>query len=202
MNTSMFRAAALAAIAAGAIGAGGYLLVAGHPGPALAQGEEPVDPKTKSIGLFAQIGKVLLHPRCVNCHPKDDIPKQGEDMRPHDPPVVRGADGFGAPAMRCTTCHQSQNVDFAEVPGNPKWHLAPIEMAWESKSLGEICRQIKDPERNGGKSMEKLIEHNAKDELVAYGWNPGKGREPVPGTQEEFGKLFKEWVDSGAYCPD
>jgi hypothetical protein len=31
------------------------------------------------------------------------------------------------------------------VPGNPKWALAPAEMAWRGKSLGEICRQIQDP---------------------------------------------------------
>jgi hypothetical protein len=160
------------------------------------------DPVKESIGLFMQVSKVLLHPRCVNCHPRGDVPLQGEDMRPHEPPVVRGADGFGAPGMRCTTCHQSQNVDFAQIPGNPKWHLAPIEMAWEGQSVGAICRQIKDPERNGGMSMEELIEHNAKDELVAYGWNPGEGRTPVPGTQKEFGELFAKWVESGAHCPD
>jgi hypothetical protein len=35
------------------------------------------------------------------------------------------------------------------VPGNPIWHLAPRETAWEDKTLGEICAQIRDPTRNG-----------------------------------------------------
>ena len=35
------------------------------------------------------------------------------------------------------------------IPGNPNWHLAPIEMAWEGKTLGQICEQIKDKARNG-----------------------------------------------------
>ena len=48
-------------------------------------------------------------------------------------------------------------------------------MAWVGKSLGEICEQIKDPARNGGKSMEELIHHMAEDSLVGWGWHPGVG---------------------------
>jgi hypothetical protein len=42
-------------------------------------------------------------------------------------------------------CHQQANFDPARVPGHPEWHLAPREMAWQNKTLGEICEQIKDP---------------------------------------------------------
>jgi hypothetical protein len=90
---------------------------------------------------------------------------------------------------------------FQSIPGNPRWGLAPIEMAWEGKSMGEICRQIKDPRRNGGRSLELLHEHLAKDELVGWGWHPGPGRDPVPGTQARLGELIKAWIDSGAACP-
>ena len=120
---------------------------------------------------------------------------------PHMPLVVRGVDNFGAVGMRCTTCHGPANFDAAGIPGNPQWHLAPIEMAWVGKSLGEICRQIKDPQRNGGKSMEELVHHMAEDSLVGWGWEPGVGREPAPGTQKEFGELIKAWSDTGAVCP-
>lgn len=41
----------------------------------------------------------------------------------------------------------------------------------------------------------------AHDPLVGWGWNPGAGRTPVPGTQEEFGSLSQAWADSGAQCP-
>lgn len=74
-------------------------------------------------------------------------------------------------------------------------------MAWEGKSLGEICEQIKDPKRNDGKTMEQLVHRMAEDSLVGWGWNPGAGREPAPGTQEEFGALVAAWVESGAACP-
>jgi cytochrome c553 len=159
------------------------------------------DNNQRAVALFEEAGKVIQHPRCVNCHPAGDRPLQGEDGHPHQPLVVRGVDGFGAIGMRCTTCHGPANFDPGGVPGNPKWHLAPLEMAWVGKSLAEICVQIKDTERNGGMSMEQLVHHMAEDELVGWAWHPGAGRPPAPGTQKEFGALIKAWADSGAVCP-
>jgi hypothetical protein len=159
------------------------------------------DEKERSLALFHEAGKVITHARCMNCHPAGDRPAQGDDRHPHMPLVVRGEDNFGAIGMRCTTCHGPANFDPAGVPGHPEWHVAPIEMAWVGKSLGQICEQIKDPKRNGGKSMAELIHHMAEDSLVGWGWHPGVGREPVPGTQKDFGALLKAWVDTGAACP-
>lgn len=159
------------------------------------------DQKERSVALFVEAGKVIQHPRCVNCHPAGDRPMQSDNSHPHQPLVVRGEDGLGAIGMRCTTCHGPANFDPGRIPGHPQWHVAPIEMAWAGKSLAYICEQIKDPKRNGGKSMEQLIEHMAQDSLVGWGWNPGVGREPAPGTQAEFGELIKAWADSGAACP-
>jgi hypothetical protein len=166
-----------------------------------AEFESIPDRRTRSLALFEEAGKVIQHPRCLNCHPKTERPLQGDDMHEHKPLVKRGAGGMGVPAMRCFTCHGAANYDPGRVPGNPRWLLAPEEMAWVGQSLGQICRQIKDPKRNGGKDMAALIHHMAHDELVGWGWNPGVGRTPVPGTQERFGQLIQAWVDTGAYCP-
>src|SRR5205823_7021537 len=100
------------------------------------------DTGARSAAMFTELGKVLTHPRCVNCHPAGDHPHQGEQGRLHQPPVERGADGHGLPTMRCSSCHQQANFDPARIPGHPEWHLAPREMAWEGKTLGEICAQI------------------------------------------------------------
>jgi hypothetical protein len=35
---------------------------------------------------------------------------------------------------------------------------------------------------------------------VGHG-NPGAGRRPVPGTQEQFGAIVQAWIDTGAACP-
>ena len=160
------------------------------------------DTAARSAAIFAELGKVLTHPRCVNCHPAGDRPRQGEQGRPHQPPVERGADGQGLPAMRCSICHQQANFDPGRVPGNPDWHLAPREMAWEGKTLAEICAQIKDPARNGGRSLEELIHHIGTDTLVGWAWAPGAGRQPAPGTQKQAGALVEAWVKTGAVCPN
>jgi hypothetical protein len=158
------------------------------------------DPAARSAALFVEAGKVLQHPRCLNCHPDGDRPSQGTGY-PHQPPVQRGADGHGITAMRCTTCHQTANFDPGRVPGHPNWHLAPASMAWQQKSLAEICAQVKDPARNGGHSLSEMVEHMAHDSLVGWAWNPGVGREPAPGSQASLGALVKAWAEAGAACP-
>jgi len=160
------------------------------------------DPAARSAAIFTELGKVLTHPRCLNCHPAGDRPRQGDMSRLHQPPVVRGADGFGLPAMRCPICHLQANFDPAGVPGNPIWHLAPREMAWEGKTLGEICAQIKDPARNGNRALAALIEHIGEDHLVGWAWAPGYGRQSAPGTQKQAGALVEAWIETGAACPN
>jgi len=161
------------------------------------------DPAARSAALFAEAYKVFSHPRCTNCHPAGERPFQGErdTSRPHQPPVVRGADGFGTPAMRCYQCHQSANFEPGRVPGHAHWHLAPAAMAWQGKSAGAICAQIKDAARNGGRSLAQVAEHIGHDSLVGWAWAPGGGREPAPGTQQAVGALVDAWIAAGAACP-
>ena len=160
------------------------------------------DEGERSRALFTEAGKVLLHPRCINCHPAGDRPLQGEDGRPHEPPAVRGLGGTGLAGMRCRACHMRENFDPGGVPGAEQWVLAPRKMAWEGFSLAEICAQVQDPRRNGGRTLEEIVEHMSEDHLVAWGWHPGVGREPAPGNQRLFGELIAAWVETGAACPE
>ncbi len=198
-------------IAAG-VGAG---VLATSPG----RGEETLRPPSKfaaitdraarSRALFGEVAKVLTSPRCLNCHPAGDHPTQGNDLHAHDPPVARGASGDGVPGVPCQACHMSRTVDlfpgaaasYQSIPGHPRWELAPLEMAWQGKPTGDICRQLKDKSRNGGRDLAMIQEHLANDDLVAYGWHPGAGRTPAPGTQQELGELAQAWIDTGAECP-
>lgn len=164
------------------------------------------DPAARSVALFQEAGKVIQSPRCMNCHPAQRAPTQGDSMHPHNPPMVAGDSGHGPAGMPCFSCHTTANVptwgaDIKSIPGDPKWGLAPAEMAWQGKSLGQICAQIKNPSTNGGKSMAELHHHMAEDHLVGWAWNPGAGRAPAPGTQAQFGELIKAWIDTGAKCP-
>jgi hypothetical protein len=76
-----------------------------------------------------------------------------------------------------------------------------IEMAWQGKTLGEICRQMTDLGRNGGRTLDEVVHHMAEDSLVGWAWSPGAGREPAPGSQSAFGALIRAWAKSGAACP-
>jgi hypothetical protein len=165
------------------------------------------DTAARSRALFNESAKVITHPRCMNCHPAGNHPLQGDDQRLHQPPVPRGDDGHGVAGNTCSACHTERNFTLAErasyqsIPGHARWGLAPIEMAWEGKSVGEICMQLKDRARNGGRDLALLHEHFAKDDLVAWGWEPGQGRTPAPGTQARLGELIQAWIDTGAHCP-
>ncbi|HUJ61696.1 MAG TPA: Isoquinoline 1-oxidoreductase subunit [Kofleriaceae bacterium] len=159
------------------------------------------DRAARSRALFGEIAKVLTHPRCVNCHTPDESPRQGDQHVFHDPPVARGAGDRGVPGMQCTGCHQDHNLELARVPGAPGWHLAPVAMVWLDRTPGQICAQIKDPARNGGRTLAQIQDHLARDPLVAWGWSPGADRAPAPGTQAALGLLAQAWIDSGAECP-
>lgn len=160
------------------------------------------EPAARSRALFLEASRVLLHPRCVNCHPAGDVPHQGDALALHDPPVVRGEANHGVVGMECEGCHQDRNQALTRVPGAPGWHLAPLEMAWVGRSAAAVCEQLKDPARNGGKTLAQIVEHAAHDELVAWGWSPGADRTPAPGSQQQFGALIAAWAETGAACPE
>ena len=165
-----------------------------------------IDEGARSVALFNEAGKVILNPRCMNCHPADRRPTQGDDLHAHVPPMQAGVDGKGASALPCKSCHgqsaQATHVhSIRSIPGNPRWGLAPASMAWQGKSLREICEQIKDPKRNGGLSLGEIQHHMGTDDLVGSAWHPGAGRDPAPGTQAQFGELIGAWIATGARCP-
>lgn len=160
----------------------------------------------ESIQFYKQMHAVLSHPRCVNCHPRDDSPKQGLDGHVHSPPITRGPENSGPAGLPCKACHNDANYDAARMPGAPNWHLAPLSMAWEGKSEGELCRALTDRTKNGNRDVNAIAKHLTEDKLVAWGWQPGidvygKAREPVPLPKAEFDRVVAAWVKSGGACP-
>ncbi|MFB9110114.1 hypothetical protein [Flavobacterium gyeonganense] len=156
-----------------------------------------------SVTAFKLVYKVLMSPRCVNCHPKGDIPLQGDNSVVHSMQPKRGKDGKGMYAMKCANCHQPSNSPGLHTPpGNPDWHLPPadMKMVFEGKTAHELAKQLVNPKLNGNKDLQKLIEH-ADDGLVKAGWNMGKGRAAPPLTHAEFKKAWIIWLKTGAYAP-
>jgi hypothetical protein len=164
------------------------------------------DQHARSVALFEEAAKVITSPRCLNCHPSTREPTQGNDLHAHLPPMSAGVNGDGA-GMPCASCHGPTNAatradSIISIPGNPQWKLAPASMAWQGKSVREICLQVQDPARNGGRTLAMVREHLATDTLVGWAWNPGEGRVPAPGTQAQLAALVDAWMATGAECPE
>jgi len=154
---------------------------------------------------FERAYPVFVSPRCQNCHPVGDAPLQGDDSHVHAQYVKRGPDGHGVYGMRCHTCHQDANLPGTNMPpGNPKWASPPPQkkMVFVGKTAGELCRQLKDPQQNGGRTIAQIITHVSSDDLVGWGWNPGEGRTLPPLSRPDFAAAMQEWANDGAACPD
>jgi mono/diheme cytochrome c family protein len=157
----------------------------------------------ESVKAFMEVYKVLMSPRCMNCHPSGDIPLQGDDNELHTGLPKRGKDGKGLYAMKCSNCHQDTNQEgLNKPPGHPKWQLPPadMKMIFQGRTPSQLAEQLVNPKTNGNKSLQQLIEH-VDDGLVKAGWNPGEGRTLPPMSHEEFKKAWITWIEKGAYAP-
>jgi hypothetical protein len=146
-----------------------------------------------------KIGPVITFHRCVNCHNPGDSPTQGDDRHIHVPPVNRNT-------TDCRQCHGDTN---GPSPGTPPgapghWRMPPPAFAFAGKSAEQICRQIKDPAQNGGRSLDALRQHVRTDKIIQWAWNPGPGRTPAPFSWDSiaFNGAFPEWIRVGAACPE
>lgn len=161
------------------------------------------DDSTASVKAFMQVYKVLMSPRCMNCHPAGDRPLQGDDNHIHTMNVQRGKDGKGVYALKCANCHQPTNVPGVHTPpGNPKWQLPPadMKMVFQGRSPRQLALQIMDYNQNGHKNKQQLLEH-ARDTLVKAGWHMGTGRVPPPLAYTAFVSAWDTWINKGAFAP-
>lgn len=166
-------------------------------------------PPSREDGLtaFATVRNVLQHPRCQNCHPAGETPLVGDDGRMHPQNVQRGPGGRGMVGEECTTCHGVGNPPESYGKHLPPgiasgWRMPPPDqrLVFVGLTPHDLCEQVKDPARNGGKDMGALRQH-LDDPLVQWGWSPGFGRAPVPVPREQFLNAWQTWAAAGAPCP-
>ncbi len=159
------------------------------------------------LDAFAQLERVLLHPRCLNCH-VPNAPLQGDFSRVHYPPVQRGADGKGVAPLQCATCHSTQNSPLPHAPpgletdGKPGWHMPPesMKMSWLGLKGAALCKVFREPGTNGHRSLAMIEQHLVTDHLVAWGWQPGPGRALPPLDKAAFDEQVRAWIRNGAPC--
>jgi hypothetical protein len=150
--------------------------------------------------LFAPIAAVLQHPRCLNCHVKDDTPLNGDQGRPHRMKITRGADDRGAPAARCEACHRAPVDGPSFVPAVSGWRLPPKTMGWYGLSAVDLCRVLRDPAQPDHLDDVALIKHMETDPIVGSGWQPGGDRTLIPISRAELVDLVKAWTRAGMPC--
>lgn len=191
---------------------------------ALAQNEHGLDLSTlpeagsvaaeEGLAAWENIHTVLTHSRCLNCHVSaDNIPLWGTAEAPdriHGMAINAGASRIGAETMSCNACHQTSTrpntVSHAPPHTGMDWRLAPVEFQWTHRSSTEICAQMRDPDRNGGRDEAGLIEHILHDAdligFITWSFNPGAGREPAPGSLQAHLEDMAIWTKAGMPCPE
>ena len=167
--------------------------------------------ESDALETWSKIYEVFSHPRCANCHVPDDNrprwsgPSYGladGEWKYHGMNINGGDSRIGIESLPCSTCHGAENIDTPHgPPGAPVWALAPVEMLWWRQSSAQICAQIKDRDRNGGRTLEQVADHIEHDALVHWGWAPGPGREPAPYSIAELTSFVISWTAAGAPCP-
>jgi hypothetical protein len=167
--------------------------------------------REEGLAAFARMYEVASHPRCSNCHVGSDNtpmwtgPSYGTD-RPHGMNINAGDSRIGAEFIACSTCLANRELaapnDAAHMAPQvaADWRLAPVEAEWFGKTELEVCNQLRDPERNGGRDYLDIASHLDHDVILHWAWAPGGGREPAPYSLQEHVDDVLAWGVAGLPC--
>lgn len=169
----------------------------------------------EGLANWQQFYEVASHPRCSNCHvgadnrPMWSGPSYGR-TRVHGMNIIAGESRIGVEALTCGTCHTTlseADPDANRTPHTaPKvaspWQLAPVEAEWFGKSSSYICNQLKDPARNGDRTIREVAAHLDHDQILHWAWNPGGNREPAPHSLQATMDALMKWAAAGTPCPE
>lgn len=70
-----------------------------------------------------------------------------------------------------------------------------MPLIFQGRSSARLCRQLLNPETNGGLRPETLIVHTVHGPFVAWVWNPSDGRTKPPGTHAQFAASVRAWIE-------
>lgn len=166
----------------------------------------------EGFAAFDRIYEVTSHPRCSNCHvgadnrPMWSGPSYGR-TRPHGMNVNAGESRIGAEYVTCATCHAYREDGANDAPHmapqvSMTWQLPPVEAEWFGRTSDEICAQLRDPERNGGRDYVEIAGHLEHDLILHWAWTPGGEREPAPYSLQEHVNDVLTWGVAGYPCRD
>lgn len=165
--------------------------------------------RDEGMAAWERIFVTSSHPRCTNCHVgPQEVPMwnglgYGADI-PHGMGVQADESRIGAESTPCRTCHITSSAPNITPHAPPRiedaWRLPPVELAWLGTDSAGLCRQLRDPERNDGNDIADMIEHLRSSPFVAWGFAPGGGRDPAPGSVAQLARDFEIWGAAGTPC--
>jgi len=87
---------------------------------------------------------------------------------------------------------------FRSIPGHPRGSSRRSRDGLAGQINRDICR----PARGQGPQRRRDLAMGStnRDRIYRYGWHPGEGRTPAPGTQQLAGELFQALDRRGAQC--
>ena len=175
--------------------------------PAAAQ--EPTLTPAQGLAAWDRVFAVTSHPRCTNCH----VGAEGRPMwqalgfgqdRVHGMAIDAGESRIGAETVPCRTCHvtsaRPNTVPHAPPHIPDAWRLPPVELAWLGKSSAEVCAQLRDPDRNDGRTIAELVTHLQTSAFVAWSFDPGAGRSAPAGSPATIAADVARWGAAGTPC--
>jgi isoquinoline 1-oxidoreductase beta subunit len=99
------------------------------------------DKNDRSRALFLEASRVLLHPRCANCHPAGDVPLQG----PQPVVAVARVDGSRCEVWAPTQNPQAAQTEVARVlgttPDKVLVHVTFLGGGFGRKSKADFCSE-------------------------------------------------------------
>jgi hypothetical protein len=142
----------------------------------------------------------------------DNVPLWGTPEAPdriHGMAINAGDSRIGAETLSCNACHQTSTrpntVPHAAPHTGMDWRLAPVEFQWTDRSSAEICAQMRDPDRNGGRDEAGLIEHILHDaELIGFitwSFDPGAGRARPRAACRRIWRIWRSGPPPGCRVP-
>ena len=124
--------------------------------------------------------------------------------RVHGMNINAGESRIGAETVLCSTCHALRDGLNDEPHAPPQvsmnWQLPPVEAEWFGKTSVEVCEQLRDENRNGGRSYLDIADHLDHDLILHWAWNPGGGREPAPYDLQAHVNDVLIWGVGGTPC--
>ncbi|KIN64247.1 hypothetical protein Z946_3136 [Sulfitobacter noctilucicola] len=163
----------------------------------------------QALEAWDRIYEVASHPRCTNCHVGEQSEPMwnglayGTNVR-HGMNVQADESRIGAETIPCRTCHVTALGRDVASPAAPQiddaWRLPPVELDWLGESSESICAQLRDPDTNDGFDIAGLVEHLETSAFVAWGFEPGAGREKAPGSVADIARDIALWGAAGSPC--